>query len=111
MGTSSAFPPELFPYIGYTINIRICQSNFRNFYHSEPKVDTRNAEHLPFRQISTRYPPQSFDAKYSFVSPTTVPDSSSNAMRFGMLIRPLKVSAMLHSSPRSTVAPRMDTAE
>ena len=32
-------------------------------------------------------------------------------MRFGMLISPLKVSAMLHSRPRSTVAPRMDTKE
>ena len=40
-----------------------------------------------------------------------MPDSRSSAMRFGMLIRPLKVSAMLHSSPRSTVAPRMDTKE
>ena len=28
-----------------------------------------------------------------------------------MLIRPLKVSAMLHSNPRSMVAPRMDTKE
>ena len=45
------------------------------------------------------------------VSLTTVPESSSNAIRLGMLIRPLKVSAMLHSRPRSTVAPRMDTKE
>ena len=40
-----------------------------------------------------------------------MPESSSRAIRFGILIRPLKVSATLHSRPRSTVAPRMDTKE
>ena len=54
---------------------------------------------------------QPSDAKNSLVSLTTVPESSSSASRFGMLIRPLKVSAMLHSRPRSIVAPRMDTKE
>ena len=52
---------------------------------------------------------------YSEIKPNptiaNVPDSRSRAMRFGMLISPLKVSAMLHSRPRSTVAPRMDTKE
>ena len=57
------------------------------------------------------YFPAPSPAKNSFVSFATVPDSRSRAMRFGMLISPLKVSAMLHSRPRSTVAPRMDTKE
>ena len=63
--------------------------------------------HLPLFVVGN----QPSDAKNSLVSLTTVPESSSNASRFGMLIRPLKVSAMLHSRPRSTVAPRMDTKE
>ena len=50
-----------------------------------------------------------FPEKYSRVSRTTVPDSKKTAIRFGMDIRPLKVSARLHKSPRSTVAPGMDT--
>ena len=50
-------------------------------------------------------------AKNSFTSLTTVPESSSSAIRLGMDIKPLKVSAMLHSRPRSTVAPRMATKE
>ena len=42
---------------------------------------------------------------------TTIPDSSSSAIRFGMLISPLNVSAMSQSSPKSSVAPRIDTNE
>lgn len=52
-----------------------------------------------------------FPGKCSFVSFTTIPDSSSSAIRFGMLISPLNVSAMSQSSPKSSVAPRIDTNE
>ena len=48
-------------------------------------------------------------AKYSFTSFTTTPDSRKTAIRFGMDIKPLNVSAILHNSPRSTVAPRIAT--
>ena len=48
-------------------------------------------------------------AKYSLVSFTTVPDNRKTAIRFGMDIKPLNVSAILHNSPRSTVAPRIAT--
>ena len=41
----------------------------------------------------------------------TVPDNRNTAIRFGMAIKPLKVSAMLHNNPRSTVAPRIATRE
>ena len=50
-------------------------------------------------------------AKYSFVSFTTVPESRNKAIRLGIAIRPLNVSAMLHISPRLAVAPRMATRE
>ena len=52
-----------------------------------------------------------FPGKCAFVSFTTIPDSSSSAIRFGMLISPLNVSAMSQSSPKSSVAPRIDTNE
>ena len=50
-------------------------------------------------------------AKYSFTSFTTTPESKNTAIRFGMTIRPLKVSAMLHISPRFIVAPTIATSE
>lgn len=49
--------------------------------------------------------------KYSFTSFTTTPDRRNTAIRFGIAIRPLKVSAIFHKSPRSTVAPRIATRE
>lgn len=49
--------------------------------------------------------------KYSFTNLMTVPESRKTAIRFGMDIRPLKVSAILHSRPRSIVAPRIATRE
>ena len=53
----------------------------------------------------------SLPAKYSRVSFTTVPASRNRAIRFGIAISPLKVSAMLHISPRFAVAPRIATSE
>ena len=50
-------------------------------------------------------------SKYSFTRRTTVPERRNRAIRFGMAIRPLKVSAILHIRPRSAVAPRMATRE
>ena len=46
-----------------------------------------------------------------FTSFTTVPDSRNRAIRLGMTIMPLKVSAISHRSPRSMVAPTMATKE
>ncbi len=48
--------------------------------------------------------------KYSLVSSTTLPESRKSAIRFGIAMRPLKVSAMLHIRPRFAVAPRMATS-
>ncbi len=48
--------------------------------------------------------------KYSFVSSTTLPESRKSAIRFGIAMRPLKVSAMLHIRPRFAVAPRIATS-
>ena len=42
---------------------------------------------------------------------TMVPPSRNSAIRFGIDINTLKVSATPHSRPRSTVAPRIATAE
>ena len=50
-------------------------------------------------------------AKYSFVRRTTVPDSKNSAIKFGIAIRPLKVSAILHIRPRFAVAPKIATRE
>ncbi len=61
-------------------------------------------------QIPFRYYPFSF-AKYSFVSFTTTPDSRNTAIRLGMTMSPLKVSAMLHISPRFIVAPTIAVRE
>ena len=49
--------------------------------------------------------------KYFLVRSTTVPDNRNKAIKLGILIKPLKVSAMLHNNPRSTVAPNIDTKE
>lgn len=48
-------------------------------------------------------------SKYSRVNLTTVPDSINTAIRFGIIIRPLNVSAISHRSPRSIVAPMIAT--
>ena len=50
-------------------------------------------------------------AKYSFVIFTTTPDSRNTAIRLGMTMSPLKVSAMLHISPRFIVAPTIAVRE
>ncbi len=50
-------------------------------------------------------------AKYSFTSFTTVPDKRKTAIRFGIAISPLNVSAMLQRSPKLAVAPRIATRE
>ena len=47
----------------------------------------------------------------SFTSLIRVPLSRNSAIRLGMAIMPLQVSAMPHSKPRSTVAPGMATSE
>ena len=49
--------------------------------------------------------------KYSLVSLRTTGESSATAIRLGIAIIPLKVSAMLHSRSSLTVAPRMATRE
>ena len=41
----------------------------------------------------------------------TVPDNKNSAIKFGIAIRPLKVSAIFHTSPRSIVAPIIATRE
>lgn len=51
------------------------------------------------------------DRKYSFTSLTTVPARRNRAIRLGIAISPLNVSAMLQSNPRSIVAPKMATSE
>ena len=61
-------------------------------------------------QIPFRYYPFSF-AKYSFVIFTTTPDSRNTAIRLGMTMSPLKVSAMLHISPKFMVAPTIAVRE
>ena len=43
--------------------------------------------------------------KYSFVSFATAPDSANSAMKFGMAIRPLNVSAMSHTTSSDATAP------
>ena len=53
----------------------------------------------------------SFPLKCSRTSLTTVPDSRNSAIRFGIAIKPLKVSATLHSNPKSAVAPSIATSE
>ena len=50
-------------------------------------------------------------AELTITSFTTTPESKNTAIRFGMTIRPLKVSAMLHISPRFIVAPTIATSE
>ena len=90
------------------------QKNTRKVKFSGAAHEKRTAAQFSVQQsfcVSGKTGAQPSEAKNSLVSLTTVPESSSNAMRLGMLIRPLKVSAMLHSRPRSTVAPRMDTKE
>ena len=52
-----------------------------------------------------------FAPKYSLVSFITVPDKRNTAIKFGMDISPLNVSAILHNNPKSTVAPRIATSE
>ena len=49
-------------------------------------------------------------AKYSFTSFTTTPDSRKTAIRFGITIRPLNVSAIFHIRPSSIVAPTIATS-
>ena len=44
-------------------------------------------------------------AKCRFVSRTTTPDKAITAIKFGMAMRPLRVSAMSQARPRSIVAP------
>ena len=48
-------------------------------------------------------------SKYSFTSFTTTPDNKNTAIRFGITISPLNVSAMFHISPRFMVAPTIAT--
>lgn len=45
------------------------------------------------------------------VSFTTVPLNRNNAIRFGIAMSPLNVSAISHINPKSIVAPIMDTKE
>ena len=49
-------------------------------------------------------------SKYSFTSFTTTPDNKNTAIRFGITISPLNVSAMFHISPRFMVAPTIATS-
>lgn len=49
-------------------------------------------------------------AKYSFVVLITTPDRAARAMRLGRAMRPLRVSAMSQTSPRSVVAPTTMTS-
>lgn len=44
-------------------------------------------------------------AKYSLVALITTPDRAARAMRLGRAMRPLRVSAMSQTRPRSVVAP------
>ena len=44
-------------------------------------------------------------AKYSFVSFATTPERAKRAMKFGMAMRPLKVSAMSHTTSSEATAP------
>ena len=44
-------------------------------------------------------------AKYSFVSFATMPERAKRAMKFGMAMRPLKVSAMSHTTSSEATAP------
>lgn len=67
------------------------------------KTDVFYLEEHPFNYYSF--------LKYSFTSFTTVPDKRNRAIKFGIDINPLNVSAILQRSPRSTVAPRMATRE
>lgn len=48
-------------------------------------------------------------SKYSFTIFTTTPDNKNTAIRFGITISPLNVSAMFHISPRFMVAPTIAT--
>lgn len=66
---------------------------------------------LRFRRFSLKKIYFPSVAKYSFTIFTTVPDNRNTAIRFGIAINPLKVSAILHRSPSSTVAPRIATRE
>ena len=50
-------------------------------------------------------------AKYSFTCFTTTPDNRKTAIKFGIAISPLNVSAIFHISPRSIVAPTIATSE
>ena len=66
---------------------------------------------VPLRQFLFGRQHYSFAVSRSLTSLTTTPDRRNRAIRLGMAIMPLKVSAMSHSSPRSMVAPTMDTRE
>ena len=55
---------------------------------------------LRFRRFSLKKIYFPSVAKYSFTIFTTVPDNRNTAIRFGIAISPLKVSAILHRSPK-----------
>lgn len=57
--------------------------------------------------VTTSFP---LSSKYSFTSFTTTPDNKNTAIRFGITISPLNVSAMFHISPRFMVAPTIATS-
>ena len=57
------------------------------------------------------YTPFPSPAKYSFTCFTTTPDNRKTAIKFGIAISPLNVSAIFHISPRSIVAPTIATSE
>ena len=65
---------------------------------------------LAFCQVFL-YAPFPSPAKYSFTSFTTTPDNRKTAIKFGIAISPLNVSAIFHISPRSIVAPTIATSE
>ena len=50
-------------------------------------------------------------SKYSLASLITVPDNKRTAIKLGITIRPLNVSAMFQIRPRSIVAPMIATRE
>ena len=65
---------------------------------------------MAIRSLGSYVPMYRSEAMFS-VSLNTTGESSATAIRFGMAIRPFSVSAISHSSPRSTVAPRMATRQ
>ena len=51
----------------------------------------------------------SLSKKYSFVSFATTPDRANRAMKFGIAMRPLNVSAMSHTTSSDATAPTTTT--